>query len=110
MQHSPSRPPPRDPLGETWPDDPHGLGMTDRQIDYVSRMLEAIEQRLPTETELEYLRQRHEEERRWRAVKDFLRLHWPRTAMVLGVVGVAIGALIKALAWLAAYNVTITHK
>lgn len=113
-QSQPSRPPPadrsHDPLAQTWPEDPHGTPLTERQAEYVLAEIDRFRAQLPTEEELRYLKERHEEERRWRAVKDFLREHWPRAAMVLGVVGVAVGAFVKGIAWLAAYNVTITHK
>ncbi len=107
-----SRPPlpQRDPLGETWPEDPDGKPLTEVQAAYVLEQMERMMAQLPTEEERRYLRERHEEEKRWRAVKAFLREHWPRTAIVLSILGAICVTLLKGLAFLAANNITVHPK
>lgn len=100
----------RDPLSETWPEDPGGTPITERQAEYLLGEFDRLRAQIPTPEEREYLNRKTEEDQRLRAVKSYLREHWPRAALVLTITAGLIGGLLKGLAWLAAYNVTITHK
>lgn len=105
-----TRPPPRDPLAETWPDDPHGLGMTDKQIDYVARMIERIESQVPSAEDLAYLRRKREEDEHIGHVKRYLREHWPRLAFAASVAAAIVTGVVKGLAWFATHRITITNQ
>lgn len=102
MQHN-SRPPPRDPLAETWPDDPDGRPLSDRQVEYLLGVIERLEKQVPSAEDVAYLKRKREEDEAISYLWGLIKKHAPWVATVSALIG-------SAVAYVLTHNFHITNK
>lgn len=101
MQHQ--KPPPRDSLSETWPEDHDGAPLTERQAAYFLDELERLRKKMPSEEDLAYLQRKREEDEHARYVVRMIKQHFPW----LAIVGSAIASGVY---YLLTHTITISNK
>ncbi len=74
-----------------------------RQIEELAKMLSALEERIPTEQELAWLRERRIEAERVEWLRAQIKRHAPWVLTVSGIVGGVV-------AWLVNHSVHVTSK
>ncbi len=81
-----TRPPPRDPLAETWPEDAAGVPVTEKQAEYLLGVIDRLEKHIAehtlSEDDLAYLKRKRQEDEHFAYLWQMVKRHAPWVATV----------------------------